>query len=1290
VRIREKQFSDAHPFFLALRCLLILPHLGYHEQIVIADRYFPPSGSPALNATPDTNSVLAPLQRLHQRIRWKRWFNKTQQFVWLMAFVFLAVYLADWTIGLRTFTLRICLTVFALTAIVLFLVNGLTCWLMKLDPLGLAQILEARYPSLAERLLTIVQMESDPTTQQKPEFVAILRNDTAQQLASVEPATACPLNRERRAWIVTAPMLSVALLGLCFVPAFREFSGRFFAAWTTPLVPYRIVLVDGHAYALRGSTYTIVGTIIRQDPYAPELTECTLVTDDDPERSLTTAPIRAEGFTFELANLRELLRCRVAAGEARSEWIEVQLVDPPIMSATPKLTLTPPPYLAKRGDQTHGITSNGPPVEILQYSRLSFAFAFDQACRGALMLETTSAENVTTQTLVPLNLGTDANHCVAETLAAHTGNVRAALRLNLAHGLSTTIPLGTFSIHADRLPRFTQALRFLGSAGSLQSAQQYRISPDDVVRLQTNVADEEGLNAIDIEYRVNDNPPNVVKWIHAGGKTEVAINERMPLPKGLKQGDRVQFRLRASDNRELLQGAIDGKLPVSDLTPQVVFAPEGADDGWIQLYVDQAIESFVKQQAEAQRDEVRGVIDAIKKKVLDESQQVEKMKRSIHLQAALTLDQRLHAEKLQTLNREIIEDLLRAGQRFSLNPELARLAEHFMDIAETEMQKAGDSLARFGEKDRPLHEGEKELHTAHDALLLALKKLDRMHDWNKMLAQDRLDQAQIDKLAQRQQDLADRLEKMRDKEPLKDADLAKQIEEIRQEQERIAQQTEQLKDKNRLVQESLASLERQRVEKLAQDAQKLAAEQRAMQAMTPDTMPAELKERLQELAKRQADLAERFQAKPARDAADALKKPNLENAIRQQKEQEKLLQDALGKLLPGVVTNALREQIMRLANQQKDVRTDLERVGEQLVQLNETMLKDRLQNLVGRQRDLHSAIAKLPIDGKDTNVRAGQQQAEQSAQTAAELLAAKDALNSFFAMEKAQQELETLARMLPQTLVKDRSDIKDSATLAKVEQVEKLGAQQKTLRKETEQLLADWRKAVAAKEGDSTREKSAQLAKDLLELAQKGTSPEAKAMAKEAGASLDQAKKAMDAGKDANAKGESSKMQDDDAAKKLELAVKQLQKFAQIQAMKEMNKESPEKTAEALKDGAAQMKIAEANLPKMPKDAQAAMQAAAEKLAQAANQASKQASRTLPKASRTPSAKAGPMPPSGNAVVPRDLKLESFQGKSWGELPGELKTRMIQDYRTRYGDEYAEVIQQYFERLSQTQPKRKD
>ena len=112
---------------------------------------------------------------------------------------------------------------------------------------------------------------------------------------------------------------------------------------------------------------------------------------------------------------------------------------------------------------------------------------------------------------------------------------------------------------------------------------------------------------------------------------------------------------------------------------------------------------------------------------------------------------------------------------------------------------------------------------------------------------------------------------------------------------------------------------------------------------------------------------------------------------------------------------------------------------------------------------------------------------------------------------------------------------------------------------------------------------------------------------------------------------------------------------------------------------------AENKLPALPKDAQIAMKSAAKSLEMAAQQAAKDSARKLPDASRKPAAQS--TVPGGKAapsLLPRDAGLDPSVGKAWGEMPGELKTRMLQDIRARYGEDYAEMIRQYFERLAET------
>ena len=45
-------------------------------------------------------------------------------------------------------------------------------------------------------------------------------------------------------------------------------------------------------------------------------------------------------------------------------------------------------------------------------------------------------------------------------------------------------------------------------------------------------------------------------------------------------------------------------------------------------------------------------------------------------------------------------------------------------------------------------------------------------------------------------------------------------------------------------------------------------------------------------------------------------------------------------------------------------------------------------------------------------------------------------------------------------------------------------------------------------------------------------------------------------------------------------------------------------------------------------------------------------------------------------------RMKDHPGKRWGELPGELRTRIVQDLRGRYGDEYGPIIQRYFQQIA--------
>jgi hypothetical protein len=84
-----------------------------------------------------------------------------------------------------------------------------------------------------------------------------------------------------------------------------------------------------------------------------------------------------------------------------------------------------------------------------------------------------------------------------------------------------------------------------------------------------------------------------------------------------------------------------------------------------------------------------------------------------------------------------------------------------------------------------------------------------------------------------------------------------------------------------------------------------------------------------------------------------------------------------------------------------------------------------------------------------------------------------------------------------------------------------------------------------------------------------------------------------------------------------------------------------------------------------------------------------QAAQALRQAGQQMSKPMGPSNPGEGAQPGGDLSRELpglagalAAGKRWGELPGELRTKLIQDVKAKYGDDYARTIKFYFEQIA--------
>jgi hypothetical protein len=228
----------------------------------------------------------------------------------------------------------------------------------------------------------------------------------------------------------------------------------------------------------------------------------------------------------------------------------------------------------------------------------------------------------------------------------------------------------------------------------------------------------------------------------------------------------------------------------------------------------------------------------------------------------------------------------------------------------------------------------------------------------------------------------------------------------------------------------------------------------------------------------------------------------------------------------------------------------------------------------------------------------------------------------------------------------------------------------------------------AAKELARQKEEMEGTLRELTQLSQSAESEKARDLAKHALAAAEKAQQAMkqaeaEAGK---GNGKSAEHAAQLAAKMLDQAEKKAAELG-LQLTMEKKAVEPElaKLGETLKQGQDEADRAEMRLEQRQAERAAeAMKQAAQAMQQSADLAEHRLTRPqrgkIPIAGSIPGKVGTAMGPLLTGELAKEL--EKHRGRPWGELPGELRTRIVNDLRARYGEDFARIIQGYFESLS--------
>jgi hypothetical protein len=427
--------------------------------------------------------------------------------------------------------------------------------------------------------------------------------------------------------------------------------------------------------------------------------------------------------------------------------------------------------------------------------------------------------------------------------------------------------------------------------------------------------------------------------------------------------------------------------------------------------------------------------------------------------------------------------------------------------------------------------------------------------------------------------------------------------------------------------------------------------------------------KLRTLADRQQQLADATQAQPT---PDQIKKEQAELAqeLRRLAQQSDKLRNALEQAR-GEEARQLGQRAQELAQGQRDLMEAQRQQGAAGQALPPD--KNPAAELVKQQAALAKLAGELARQlAKDQGQKApAALQGEEAARTAQQASRQLQAGALPQAQQAGQQTAQQL-QQLAQQLEKDAAAQKQAQSLAE---------RQEAINKQLESLAKNpdvQRTQQQARQQELERQTD-ELAKQLAQLAgQMQQAPEAQKALQQAAASGKQAQQAM---QQAQKQGQDGKPE---LAQQAQMqAAEGLDRVAQ-QAAQAGKQDKPDaqqaQTGQSLQQAQGQMQFAQDQLQQdNSQAARPAMRNAAQQLNRAAEQLTQQSGQTGGNATKSEQGASSQGAPDAGAFA---QALKQHKAKNWGELPGELRTKLLQDMRAKYGDDYARIIKLYFEQLA--------
>jgi hypothetical protein len=779
-------------------------------------------------------------------------------------------------------------------------------------------------------------------------------------------------------------------------PEYTNLAQRFFSPWGTPgrELAYTLTVEPGDQAVRRGTAVTFRATLKAVRPGVELPTDVLLVQKDGSTTALT--PDGESTYTLEKV-LTTDLTYHCVAGEATTPEFTLRALWPvELAPEQPVTTITPPLYAAsvRETDTLVGLAE----LEGLQHSRLTMQVQLTRPAESAT-LHVTPREGEPSRHVFSL----DATGLAGSVEMPLTQTGRYHLVIVSREGLTETIEGATLTVSPDRAPEVLERDRRLPGLN-----RPLTVSPYDAITLSFEADDDIAVAGAVLEYRTDENQVQTqpIDLARVGPRTYQARTTLKFPPEQLKAASKLRYRVRIEDNRPNEYGG-----------PNVTLFPA---QSWVEVEIGKE-NGNMGAEILAQRDSINLKLNQLIDDVARQWRATNKVRQETRDQPKLEGEQREQVREIEQQIRQAEKEIEKLVQDHQDERGLEPLLQGLEQIRRQEIEQAQQALKQAGAAERASQPRDNDFARADQNLDEARRKLEELRQKSNEVAQQRLDQARAEQLAREQEKLAEKARELAAQDPMESAPTKEQLEELARKQQELAKELEKLAENSPALQEAMKQLQPEAARELGKQAEDLAREQRelAKQQDTAERQPLvgrleDLAKKQEELARKQEDLGQKtkpqvqsaaanpLDPKEARDAAEALRQGNAQEASDRQEKAAQELEN-------------LAKNLERAAALAQDPRKATEQLARQQAELKQQVLREPANrpDQVKQQKALEQATRDLKVDRNDI---VGQARRDAAAARMAEAQKELERNNSARAqdlMEMARNYLDQLAKTQP-------------------------------------------------------------------------------------------------------------------------------------------------------------------------------------------------------------------------------------------------------------------------------------